>query len=98
MEDHVSSDNGINWIERHIEYRDLYAVVINAVAGFAHLHAYGVSKCTFLAGLSGRPIHNLDDLNCPSPDSFDHDRWCTLAYHKFLKFAWATKTAYSFYV
>ena len=37
------------------------------MAGFAHLYAYGVSKCTLLAGLTGRPIHNLEDLECPHP-------------------------------
>ena len=49
-------------------------VVNEAVSGFAHLYAYGVSKCTTLAGLTGRPIHNLDDVNCPPPDSFNHER------------------------
>jgi len=65
MADHGSIENGINWIDGHIEYRQLHMVLNEAVAGFAHLYAYGVSKCTFLAGLPGRPIHNLEDVNCP---------------------------------
>jgi len=40
-------------------------VLNEAVAVFAHLYAYGDSKCTFLAGMTGRPIHNLEDVNCP---------------------------------
>jgi len=65
MADHCSTENGINWIDGHIEYRELHMVLNDDVAGFAHLYAYGVSKCTFLTGLTGRPIHNLEDVNCP---------------------------------
>jgi len=72
--DHGSTENGINWIDGHIEYTELHMVLNEAVAGFAHLYAYGVSKCTFLAGLTGRPIHNLEDVNCPPPDSYNHER------------------------
>ena len=68
-----------------------------AVAGFTNLYAYGVSNCTFLAGLTGRTIHNLEDVNCTPPDSFNHERWCTLPCHKFPKFSCATKTAHSLY-
>ena len=44
MEDHGSTENGINWIDGHIEYRELHMVLKETVAGFAHLYAYGVSK------------------------------------------------------
>jgi len=64
MADHGPTEYGINWIDGHIEYRELHMVLNEAVAGFAHLYAYDVSKCTFLAGLTGRPIHNLEDVNC----------------------------------
>jgi len=57
MADHGSSENVINWIDGHIDYRELHTVLNEAVAGFAHLYAYGVLKCTFLVGLTGRPIH-----------------------------------------
>jgi len=53
MADHGSSENGINWIDGHIEYRELHMFLNEAVARFAHLYAYGVSKCTFLAVLTG---------------------------------------------
>ena len=65
MADHGSIENGINWMDVHIEYKELHTVLNEAVARFAHLYAYGISKCTFLAGLTGRPIHNLEDVNCP---------------------------------
>ena len=44
--DHGSSENGINCAALHIEYKDLHTVVNEAVAGFAHLYAYGGSKVT----------------------------------------------------
>jgi len=52
MADHGSSENGLNWADGHIEYKELHTVLTEAVGGFAHLYAYGVSKCTFLAGLT----------------------------------------------
>ena len=56
MADHGSLENGINWADGHIEYKELTQVLNEAVAGFAHLYAYGISKSTFLAGLTGRSI------------------------------------------
>jgi len=67
------------------------------VSGFAHLYAYGIPKCTFLAGLTGWPIHNLEDVNCHKPDSFNHEHWCTQTCHRFPKYSCATKTAHSLY-
>jgi len=40
--DHGSSENGLNWADGHIEYKDLPTVLNKAVAGFAHLYACGV--------------------------------------------------------
>ena len=74
MTDHGSSENDLNWADGHIEYKEFHTVLTEAVAGFAHLYAYGVSKCTFLGGLTGRPIHNLEDLECPSSVPFNHKR------------------------
>jgi len=39
MADHGFSENGINWIDDHIEYRELHKVVLEALAAFAHLYA-----------------------------------------------------------
>ena len=88
---------GLNWDDVHIEYKESHTALTEAVVGFAHLYAYGLSKCTFLAGLTGRPIHNLVDLECPPPVSFNHKRWCTLPGHKFPTFSCATKTSHSLY-
>ena len=49
MVDHGSSEKGLNWADGHIEHKKLHTVLTEAVAVFAHLYAYGVSKCTFLA-------------------------------------------------
>jgi hypothetical protein len=95
--DHGSSENGIHWADGHIEHKELHSVVTEKVAGFAHLSSYGVSKVTFLSTLAGRTIHNLEGVNCPTPDAFNHKHWCTLPCHKFPKFACATKTAHNFY-
>ena len=37
LADRCSSENGINWAEGHIQYRDLHAVENDAMSGFAHL-------------------------------------------------------------
>ena len=59
------SENGLNWADRHIEYKKINTVPTESVAGFEHLYASSVSKCTFLARLTGWPIHKLEDLECP---------------------------------
>ena len=72
MTSHSSEENGLNLEHGHIAYHDLYTVVIEAVAGFAHLYCYGITKCKFHTELLGRPILNLQDFNCPQPSSFNH--------------------------
>ena len=92
------TDNGVNWIDGHIKYKVLNTFINETMAGFAYLYAYGVTKCMFHPGLTGRPIYVLEDVNCPSPDSLKNDRpWCILLCHKFPKFACANKTARSLY-
>jgi len=39
MADHGSSQNGLNWADQHIEYKELHTVLTEAMAGFAHLYA-----------------------------------------------------------
>jgi len=67
MAHHGSSENGLNRAEGHTEYKELCRVLREAVVGFAHLYANGVLKCTFLATLTIRPIHNLEVLECLHP-------------------------------
>jgi len=72
---HGSTENSLNWADGQIDYKELHTVITDAVSGFAHLYAYSVSKCTFLAGLMGRPNYNLEDLDCPHPSlSITEDR------------------------
>jgi len=97
MPDHGSIDIGINWMDGHIEYKELHTVHNEAVAGLAHLYACGISKCTFLAGLTDRSIHNQEHVNCRPPDSFNHEYLCTLPCNRFPKYSCATKIAYSLY-
>ena len=92
-----SSENGINWADGHTEYKDLHTVFTEAVTGFANLYAYGVSKFTFPSSLAGRTIHNLLDMDYPTPDSFNHKHWCTVSSHEFPKIYWVTKAAHSLY-
>ena len=66
MADHGSSENGLNWVDGHIEYKELHMVLTEAVAGSTNLYAYGLSNCTFPAGLTGRPFHNLEYLKYPN--------------------------------
>jgi len=65
---HGSAENGINWIDDHIGYRELYTFFNEAVASFAHLYACGFPKCSFLARMTGQPVHKLEDLKCPHPN------------------------------
>jgi len=96
MADHWSIESGINWMDGHIDYKELHTVLNEAVAGIAQLYAYGISKYTFLAGL----IWPADPLprGCQlPPDSFNLELWCTLPCHRFPKYCFATKTAQSLY-
>jgi len=63
---HRSSGNGLNWADGHLEYKEIRTVLTVSVAGFEHLYAYSFSKCTFLAGLTGRPIHNHRGSRVPT--------------------------------
>ena len=97
MADHGSSENGINWADWHIGNKELHTVFTEAVSGFSHLYNYGVSRVTFFSTLTGRTIHNIEEVDCPTPDAFNHKQCCNLPCHKLPKFACATKTAHNYY-
>ena len=44
MTSHGSDENGLNWEDGHLAYHDLYTVLSEAVAGFAHLYCYGITN------------------------------------------------------
>ena len=92
-----SSEIGLNWVDGHIPYTQYSSVMNEAVAGFALLYAYGDSKCTFIAQLLDRPVHNLDDFNCPSPRFFRPKFSCTKPCHRNPSFRYATRHAHSLY-
>ena len=62
MRPHGESENGLNWDDAHIPHNQLSSVLNEAFASFAHLYAYGDSKCTLISQLLGRPVHNLEDF------------------------------------
>ena len=72
MADHGSIENRINWADGHIQYKDLHTVVTESMAGFAHLYAYSISIFKFLSSLAGCTLHNLEDMDYPTPHSFNH--------------------------
>jgi hypothetical protein len=71
MRPHSNCENGVNWDDGHIPYTQLASVLNETTVGVAHLYAYGVSKCTFISKLLGRPVHNLEDFNGPRPATSD---------------------------
>ena len=97
MAPHGDADNGINWADGHIPYEQLFSVLSAAVAGYAHLYAYGTSKCAFLTGLLGRTVINLQEFGCPPPTNFRPKLNCSMSCHKFPNVRCATKHARSFY-
>ena len=97
MAGHNSSDNRLNWDEGHDEYKELHTFLNEAVAGFAHIYTYVVLKRTLFAGLTGRPIHNPEDLDCPPNRLFQSQKLVYIAMSQFPKFACATEIAHSLY-
>jgi hypothetical protein len=97
MSPHGDSENGLNLDGGHIPYNQLSSVLNEAVAGFAHLYAYGDSKCTLILQLLGRPVHNLEDFNCPSPLYFRPKFSCTKPYHRKPSIRCDTRHAHSRY-
>ena len=91
------TETGLNWDDGHIPYNELSTVLSEAVAGFAHLYVYGVSKCVLLSQMLGRPVHNLDDWWCPSPRNFRNIYSCTKQCHRNPSFCCATRHAHSLY-
>ena len=55
--DHGSTENGLNSSDTQTEYKELRTDINEAVAGFAYLYAYGVSKLhSSQASRDGRSI------------------------------------------
>ena len=94
---HWNSEIGLNWDDGHFPYNQLSPVLNEVVAGFAHLYAYGDSKCTLISQLLSRPVHNLEDFYCPSSRYFRPKFSCTKPCHRNPSFRCATRHAHSLY-
>ena len=97
MRPHGNCEKCLNWDHGHIPYTQFSSVLNEAVAGFAQLYSYGDSKCTLISQLLGRPVHNLEDLNCPSPCYFRPKYSRTKPCHRNPSFRCATRHAHSLY-
>jgi hypothetical protein len=69
IQPHGSVENGLSWEDCHIPYRHLQTSIEEALAGFAHIYAYGVEKCRLLSDLIHSPVLNLEDFKCPLPSN-----------------------------
>jgi len=49
MADHGSSENGLNWADGHIEYKEIHTVLTEAVAGFARLFFINANKTKYVS-------------------------------------------------
>jgi len=87
----LSCDDGI------IHYNQLETALSHSVAGYAHLHSYGITKFKFLAELTGRPFLNLEDYGCPTQRKRRNGYSCVLPCHNFNDINCATRNVYSFY-
>jgi len=48
MADLGSSEDGRNWADGHIQYKEYHTVLTENMAGFARFYAYGVSESHYL--------------------------------------------------
>lgn len=98
MTDHGSDENGLSWSDGQLDYAKLKEAILDAVAGYAHLYAYGVTKTKYLSDLLGHPAHNLEALNCPQPHGLKAQFSCSLPCHKnYLKYSCATRNAHTLF-
>ena len=77
-------------------YNQLFSVLNDAFAGFAHSYAYGDYKCTLISQLLARPVH-LEDFKSPSPRYFRPKFSFTEPCHRNSSFRCATRHAHSLY-
>ena len=97
MAAHGDTENGINWADGHIPYDQLFSVLNESVAGYTHLYAYGRDKCSFLSGLLGRTVINLEEFGCPLSEYLRPKFHCFMPCHKFPNVRCATRNAYAYY-
>lgn len=93
-ENNSSTDSSLHWDDGHIPFSKLSTVLNEAVAGYAHLYAYGSAKRKFLSELIHRPSLSLEDFNCPRPGDLKPEFSCAFPCHKFPSVHCASRTAH----
>jgi len=56
MTAHGSDENGLSWGDWQLDYDKLCETISEAVSGYAHLYAYGITKTKFLTTLLAQPV------------------------------------------
>jgi len=92
-----SRGKGISWDNGHISYSELHTVLQEAVAGCAHLYAYGTDKSDYLSDMINRTFPNLEDFNCPQSRDLKSDIACGFLCHKVPSTHCATLTVQCLY-
>jgi len=97
MRTHGSEENGINLDDDFVPYEQVETALSEAVAGYAHLYNYGITKCNFLSDLLILPVLNLEDFGCHNHHELKPGYSCILPCHSFCDISCATRNAHSFY-
>ena len=97
MRPHGFAENGLNWHDGSNPYYQLETVLSEAVAGYAHLYSYGVSKCQVPSKLLRRPVLNVEEFKCPLCSDLKPGYNCIPPCHKFQSISCATRNATSYY-
>ena len=98
MTAHGCEENGLSWYDCRINYDKFRETICEAVSGYAHLYAYGVSKTKFLTTLLAGPVQNLEDFKCPSSHGLKAQFSCSMPCHKnYQNYRCATRNAHTLF-
>jgi len=98
MTAHVSDKNGLSWSDGQLDYDKLRETINEAVSGYPHLYAYGITKTRFLTELLAQPVRNLEDFKCPQPQGLKAQFSCSMPCHKnYLNYCCATRNAHTLF-
>jgi hypothetical protein len=97
MNPHGSEENGLNWNDGVVPYNLLETALNETFVRYAQICSYGATKCQFLSDLLGRPVHNLVDFRCPTPNKLGSGYCCVLHCHSFSDISCATRNKHSLY-
>jgi len=97
MRRHGSEEDGINWDDGIASYEQFVTSLIEAVAGYAHLYIYEITKCKFLSGLLSRTFFNIEDIGYPNYRTLRQGYSCIVPCHSFSDISCVTRNADSYY-